>query len=117
MAIMKKGGVKMKSNINLADKLKNIRLQLKLSQEYVAKHINISRSAVSEIENNKRKISVEELQLFSTLYGVSIDELLYDIEQEDTKKFAREFSQLSKEDQKEIMNLIEFKKNYKKVTM
>ena len=114
---MKKGGVKMKSNINLADKLKNIRLQLKLSQEYVAKRINISRSAVSEIENNKRKISVEELQLFSTLYGVSIDELLYDIEQEDTKKFAREFSQLSKEDQKEIMNLIEFKKNYKKVTM
>lgn len=107
----------MKSNINLADKLKNIRLQLKLSQEYVAKRINISRSAVSEIENNKRKISVEELQLFSTLYGVSIDELLYDIEQEDTKKFAREFSQLSKEDQKEIMNLIEFKKNYKKVTM
>ena len=107
----------MKSNINLADKLKNIRLQLKLSQEYVAKHINIFRSAVSEIENNKRKISVEELQLFSTLYGVSIDELLYDIEQEDTKKFAREFSQLSKEDQKEIMNLIEFKKNYKKVTM
>lgn len=107
----------MKSNINLADKLKNIRLQLKLSQEYVAKRINISRSAVSEIENNKRKISVEELQLFSTLYGVSIDELLYNIEQDDTKKFAREFSQLSKEDQKEIMNLIEFKKNYKKVTM
>ncbi|CEQ06454.1 helix-turn-helix domain-containing protein [Paeniclostridium sordellii] len=103
----------MKENLKLSNKLKNARLELNLSQEYVAKQLSISRSAISEIENGKRKVSTDELKLFSNIYGVSIDELLYDKQPDEVKMFARAFSELSQHDKNEIMNLIEFKKNYK----
>lgn len=104
----------MKENLKLSSKLKNARLQLNLSQEYIAKQLGISRSAISEIENGRRKISAEELKMFSDIYGVSTDELLNDKQPDDVKMFARAFSELSQHDKNEIMNLIEFKKNYKK---
>lgn len=105
----------MKENLKLSGILKKARLQLSLSQEYIAKQLGISKSAISEIENGKRKISVEELKIFSDIYGVSTDELLYDKQSNDLKMFDRAFSELSQHDKNEIMNLIEFKKNYKKV--
>lgn len=48
------------------------------------------------------------------LYGVTLDELMYGTnENSDVKMFARAFSDLSEDDKKEIINLMEFKKKIK----
>lgn len=95
----------------LNEKLKSLRKELKLSQEYVANVLGINRTVVTTIESGTRKVTSDELKAFSELYGVTLDELMYDKDvNNETKMFTRTFSDLSDLDKKEIMNLIEFKK-------
>lgn len=97
------------------ERLKAARKYLRLSQEFVAKQMNLSRPTISAIESGQRKVTADELDRFSKLYGVSVDELMYGKapEHTETEMFARAFSELSDIDKKEIMNLIEFKRKYK----
>ena len=104
-----KGVINMKLALN--EKLKSLRKELKLSQEYVANVLGINRTVVTTIESGTRKVTSDELKAFSELYGVTLDELMYDKDvNNETKMFARTFSELSDLDKREIMNLIEFKK-------
>lgn len=98
----------------LYERLKTARKNLHLSQEYVSNYIGITRTAIVEIEAGKRKISTDELAKFSTLYQISVDELMNgrNIEMP-VQMFARSFGELDEADQREILNLIEFKKKMK----
>lgn len=60
----------------LAARLKAAREFLGLSQEAVAKWMGIPRASVSVIESGKRRVSAVELARFSTLYRVSVGDLL-----------------------------------------
>lgn len=97
------------------DRLRNYRKALGLSQNYVAKQIGVARTTITAIECGDRNVIAKELDLFSKIYGVTVDEILYGTKSEDAeaKMFARTFSELSDNDKKEIMNLIEFKKKLK----
>lgn len=97
------------------ERLKQIRKSLKLSQEFVAKQLEMTRTTVVAIEAGTRKVTSDELIKFAKLYGVSSDELLYGevMENTEVRAFARTFSELSDIDKKEIMNLMNFKKRYK----
>jgi len=97
------------------ERLKQIRKSLKLSQEFVAKQLNMQRTTIIAIEAGSRKVTTDELTLFSDLYGVTPDRLLYEdvSEEKEIRAFARTFSELSEIDKKEIMNLINFKRRYK----
>ena len=97
------------------ERLKEARKYLKLSQEFVARQMNLSRPTISAIESGQRKVTAEELGKFSVLYGISTEELMNGrpSESAETAMFARAFSELSDIDKKEIMNLIEFKRRYK----
>jgi transcriptional regulator with XRE-family HTH domain len=96
---------------DLASRLKNARTELHLSQEYVAKQLNISRVSVSQIELGKRKVTSDELATFSKLYRISPDELLYGRRVElPSQVFARAFQDLDEADQEEIISLMEFKR-------
>lgn len=97
------------------ERLKQARKYLKLSQEFVARQMNLSRPTISAIESGQRKVTAEELSKFSELYGVSSDELMYGKPNQnaETVMFARAFSELSDIDKKEIMSLIDFKRRYK----
>ena len=100
---------------SLGERVKRLRNDLHLSQEYVANYLGIRRAAVAEIEAGKRKVSAEELGMFSKLFLVSTDELLNGTRTElPTQVFARSFSELDESDQREILNLIEFKRLMKK---
>lgn len=102
-------------SILLNEKLKKLRKELRLSQQYVADVLNIHRTTITAIESGTRKVTAEELKAFSELYGVTTDELLYDEKvDEDINRFARTFSELSELDKKEILNLIEFKKKLRR---
>lgn len=101
------------------ERLKQVRKSLKLSQEFVAKQLGMTRTTIVAIEAGTRKVTTNELTMFSNLYGVTTDKLLYGDVSEDNevKAFARTFSELSDIDKKEIMNLINFKRRYKEVNM
>ena len=58
-------------------RLKEARKNLKLSQEFVARQMCLSRPTISAIESGQRKATADELAEFSKLYGVSTDELMY----------------------------------------
>ncbi len=98
----------------LGTRLKKAREYLGLTQDDVAKLIGVSRVVITNIENGARKVSAEELSKFSKIYGWTMEELIEgEKEEKNMQMYARTFSELSKEDQQEIINLIKFKKMYK----
>lgn len=98
----------------LCVRIKAARTKLHLSQQYVADYLGIGRSAVADIEAGRRKVSAEELDDLSKLFLVSVDELLHGrAAAAPSQVFARCFDQLDEEDQREILNLMEFKRAVK----
>jgi DNA-binding XRE family transcriptional regulator len=103
-------GEKMKK---LNFKLKDARIYLGLTQEDVAKLMELNRNAIISIENGSRKVSAEELAKFSKIYGWSMEELMEEnVEDNMVPMFARTFNELSDKDKQEILNLIKFKRMY-----
>ena len=95
-------------------KLRKAREYLDLTQEQVANILNVGRDAIIRIEKGTRKVSAEELENFSRLYKISMDELMdSDKSFKNEQIFARGFETLSEKDQKEIINLIKLKNEYK----
>ncbi len=98
----------------LGQRLQKARTALQLSQEYVARQMNIGRAAISQIELGNRKVTSEELEKFSRIYGISANELLAGRPVEmPSQMFTRKFSELDAVDQQEILNLMEFKRMMK----
>ena len=97
--------------MNSYDRLREARLQLKLTQDYAARALGINRTALVQIENGNRKVSDKELRGLCKIYGLSSDYVLgISSVSSPTSIFARGFEGLSEGDQNEILNLIEFKK-------
>lgn len=99
---------------NINERIKELRTQLHLSQDYVAKFLGVNRSTYTQMENGKRKVLAEEVAKLSNLFGVTADTLLNDSEiSQPAAVFARSFEKLDERDQAEIMNLIRFKNQVK----
>ncbi len=96
---------------HLGKRLKSLREKTRFTQEEIAKMLGVKRLVITNIENETRKITAEELYLFSKIYGLSMEEL-YTGEDKEKKiaKFSRKFEELSNRDQKEVLNFIEFKR-------
>ena len=95
----------------LPERLKAARKALRYSQDEVGKIMGLNRTAIVEIEAGKRKVSTEELKKFCELFGLTADELLYGKEVSDMDLLLlRRFATLDEDDQKDIMDLIEYKK-------
>lgn len=60
----------------LGARIRKLREAAGLSQERVAELLGISRPAVSQIENDERKICAEELQKLAKTFNISVDRLL-----------------------------------------
>lgn len=100
--------------MKINEKMKELRTQLHLSQDYVAKHLGVNRSTVTQMENGNRKIFAEEVSKLCTLFGVTADTLINDTElSQPANVFARSFDNLDDTDKAEIMNLIRFKEQMK----
>lgn len=63
-------------NIEIANRLVNLRKTNNLSQEALAERLGISRQAVSKWERAEASPDTDNLILLARLYGVSLDELL-----------------------------------------
>lgn len=64
-------------NIEIANRLVNLRKNNNLSQEALAARLGISRQAVSKWERAEASPDTDNLILLARLYGVSLDELLF----------------------------------------
>ena len=90
----------------LAKRLRSYRNFKHLTQKDVAAHLNVPHSAISDIENGKRDITVSELKVFSNLYGRSGKKYDY----YNIANIARLLTELPDDDLKEIMFIIEYKR-------
>ena len=66
--------------ITLGERLKQERTRHKMTQEFVAETIGVSRQAVSKWENGVSDPSTSNLFAIANLYGISVENLLKDIE-------------------------------------
>lgn len=64
---------------SLSEVLKQHRMRCKMTQEFVAESIGVSRQAVSKWENGTSDPSTANLFSLAKLYGVRAEELLKDI--------------------------------------
>lgn len=65
---------------SLGETLKEHRVRCRMTQEFVAERIGVSRQAVSKWENGTSDPSTSNLFALAKLYGVSVEELLRDVE-------------------------------------
>lgn len=64
--------------MNFSEKLKSLRRQTGMSQEQLAEKLGVSRQAVTKWETDTGIPDIENMMAISTLFGVSLDELLSD---------------------------------------
>lgn len=64
--------------MSFSEKLKTLRLENHMTQDYVAKRINVARSTIAGYETKNRQPSHEKLTAFANLFHVSVDYLLDD---------------------------------------
>ncbi len=99
-------------DISLAKRLKTYRNFKHLTQKEVASYLEVPHSAISDIENGKRDITVGELKILSNLYGRSVEEIIsgkkYDYY--NIANIARLLSELPEDDLRELMFIIEYKR-------
>jgi len=62
--------------IKLGQRIKELREYVGISQQKLAEMLEVSRPAISQIENDERKISADELVKLSEIFNLSVESLL-----------------------------------------
>ncbi len=96
----------------LGQRLKNAREYLGLSQEDAGKVLNLTRTAITKIENGARKVDAIELAGFAKLYRQPLSTLSGEEEAapltEKVMALARTASDLSSKDQEALVKFADF---------
>ena len=100
----------------LAERLREVREYLGISQQFVADNTRIPRVAISEIENGKRRVEALELEALAALYKHPVSYFLEGaLEQpEAIRALAREAQGLTDKDREEVLRFAQFLKSYGK---
>jgi len=106
----------------LADKLREVREFLGLSQQEAASGANLTRLALSAIETGRRRIESVELQALARVYRQPVSYFLEDTPQEDASAtselqfLTRAARELSPKDRTELVKFAEFLRRYRPPT-
>lgn len=95
----------------IAQRIRDSREYLGLSQADVAEVLGIARPAVTRIESGERNVESAELDRLARLFGCSADYLLGHADEKQAKAtafLARSFSGLSEDDLNEVAKFAEF---------
>lgn len=71
--------------MDISKNLQKYRVQRGYSQDEIAKRLNISRQTYIKYENNQASISLNQLEIISNIYGLSVNELINS--KQDIEKF------------------------------
>ena len=102
-------GPKTKDLPGLGTRLRQARDAAGLSQEQVARLLGLPRPAVTEMENETRKVSAGELKELAELYKVSLEWLAGDFPNQSRKVkiAARKLEALKEKDLDAVMRIID----------
>lgn len=101
--------------MNMGERLRELRLRRKISQEEVARHIGITRSAYSHYEINNRQPVYETLIKLAAYFDVSLDYIIGGsgpnakaelAVTSDTREILFLFQHMSQEQRKKTITLI-----------
>ena len=67
---------------NLGTRMKELRIQMKLTQAEVARALNVTPGYISNVENNRTAMSLRILIYYARLLGISLDSLIGRIDSE-----------------------------------
>lgn len=104
--------------VQLGKRLKEAREYVGITQEEAASHLQIRRSAISEMEAGKRGVGALEMKSLATLYERPTSWFTGEIERhvpEDVAFLARTVSDLSENDRGELASFAEFLRSRSKV--
>ncbi|MGI8550059.1 MAG: helix-turn-helix domain-containing protein [Dehalococcoidia bacterium] len=107
-----------KAQAALAQRLRETREYLNLSQQFVAEQTGIPRSAISDIERGGRKVDSIELTTFARLYRFPVAYFLG--EEEAVSEggtigaLARAAGELTEKDREEVLRFATFLRHYSK---
>jgi transcriptional regulator with XRE-family HTH domain len=62
--------------IELGKRLRALRKQRGWTQVYMAEHVGLDRSFISDLENGKREVCIRNLQILARSFDISISKLL-----------------------------------------
>ncbi len=62
--------------VEIGQRTAELRRRAEISQQRLAEMLGVSRTTITQIENGKRKVSVDELEKFSEIFNLSVDNLL-----------------------------------------
>jgi transcriptional regulator with XRE-family HTH domain len=102
----------------LADRLRDTREYLGLSQQFVAEQTGIARSAISDIERGVRRVESLELKRFSRVYRYPVDYFLGDAAPEEAdagtlSALTRVTGELTEEDRNQVLKFATFLRHYR----
>jgi len=63
-------------NVNFGKRLKQLRNRQGWTQVYMAEHVGIDRSYISDMENGKKAVCLPTLQVLADAFGTSISKML-----------------------------------------
>lgn len=98
----------------LAERLRQAREYLGLSQRFVAEQTGIPRVAISAIENGRRRVEALELEALARLYRYPITYFLDGALEEppSVRALAREAQELTERDREEVLRFAQFLRAY-----
>ena len=101
------------SRRSIGERLREAREYIGFSQEEVAQHLQLSRSAISQIEHGRRKVDTLELKRLAALYQRSVASLVGEEKRAaasapQVEIVARATAELSEEDRDEVLRFVEY---------
>ena len=70
------GGMSNQINASFGRRLKQLRNKQGWTQVYMAEHVGIDRSYISDMENGKKAVCLPTLQVLAQAFGISMSKLL-----------------------------------------
>ena len=62
--------------IRLGKRLRILRKQREWTQVYMAEHVGLDRSFISDLENGKKEICIRNLEVLADAFGLTVSQLL-----------------------------------------
>lgn len=96
--------------VTLAKRIKETREYLGFTQQQVAEALSLRRSAISDIETGKRRVTADELKRIANLFQHPVSHFLGEEPEHapDIAAIARTAESLSKHDRKELLRFAKF---------
>jgi transcriptional regulator with XRE-family HTH domain len=62
--------------VRFGKRLRVLRKQQEWTQVYMAEHVGMDRSFISDLENGKKEICIRNLEVLATAFGLTVSQLM-----------------------------------------